>query len=73
MEYIDFNPCNVVKTPKLADTTRKHTIIYPDLFQTILDHIEQQERKVAMMLGYYAGLRVGEVLGLSWDNVDFNI
>lgn len=42
--------------------------------QSILENIvwlDSDERKVGVLLSLYAGLRIGEVCGLKWDDVDF--
>ena len=38
-------------------------------FNRILDRVKSPKRKLAMKIGYYAGLRIGEISGLTWDNI----
>lgn len=38
-------------------------------FNRILDRVKPPKRKLAMKIGYYAGLRISEISGLTWDNI----
>lgn len=44
-------------------------ILSPDEFEALKKHSKGHVRHVIMM-GYYTGMRKGEILGLTWDKVD---
>ena len=67
---IKYNPCDKIELPKI-----KHTEV--ECFS-----IEEQERflqaikghrfETAFILAIYTGLRRGELLGIKWDDIDFD-
>ncbi len=69
LDYIFVNPADRIKLPQI---TRKE--IKPLQQQDIaafLKAIEQEEYKNVYLVALFTGLREGEVLGLSWENIDF--
>lgn len=38
-------------------------------FEQIIKKVKQPEKRLAMKIGYYQGLRAGEIAGLTWDNI----
>ena len=73
LNYIDRNPCDKVKLPKFERKSDKgHYYIYPETYKAILDLLETKPYfKVAVMIGYHTGMCIGEVFGLTWDDIDF--
>lgn len=67
--YIMRNPARVVKKPKPAK--KHHTVLEPDELKKLLDSCPDPRDRVIIALAGLAGLRRGEVFGLTWDNVDF--
>lgn len=70
-EVIPNNPCEKVKPPK---KTQKDPVILDDkeiskLFQCLDNEPEQWRRLITLFV--YLGLRREELLGLTWDNIDF--
>lgn len=73
-ELIHDNPVRKIKTPKNAP---KHIIK-----RTVLDNSDlsallnlptiHNVYRIPMLLEYHTGMRISEVLGLSWDCIDFN-
>lgn len=71
LEILAANP--VSKVPKEKDKRQKKTqVISADDFKTLLDTVRQKNYTayVKIAIAGYAGLRYGEIVGLTWDNVD---
>lgn len=71
--YLQQNPMLYVKTP--AITTRKlvnhRNVVSVDEWQRIIERYPFGHKyHVPLMIGYHTGLRRGEVLGLTWDDID---
>ena len=71
LHYIQHNPCLDVVKPKYErkDPTKRY-IISPEDFQTILKHFEGSPFRLSLMIAYYTGMRLAEVHGLRWDDID---
>lgn len=60
------------RNEKLNPRTAPHTYIPPDRIAQIFERFpEGSSPHIAMMLSYKAGLRLGDALGVTWDDVDF--
>ncbi|MBK4848253.1 integrase [Enterococcus faecium] len=70
------NPMLYVKIPKYEErpTTKKDLkIISLEDFDHMLEITpESHPFYIPLNIGFYTGMRVGEVCGLTWDNVDFS-
>lgn len=73
MDYIENNPCigKGIKLPKQTDRKEKATPV--ETIRAYVDVMEDAplQDKAFFFLALYSGARKGEVLGLSWDNVNF--
>ena len=67
--FIVFNPCNNAELPK--QERKEIRPLSTEEISMFLDRIQDSEYKNAYMLCLFAGLREGECLGLSWDQIDF--
>lgn len=69
-DKIDYNPCDKAKPPAIA----KYEAELPDQEQLllILDEFADTPYYLPTILAATTGMRRGEVLGLTWDNVDFD-
>lgn len=68
--YIAANPCDAADLPKVKNKEiRPLTDAEIPLF---LKAIDKSPMRNAFAVCLYCGLRVGELLGLSWDRVDFD-
>lgn len=72
-KLIKDSPANYIVYPKYehskGETNR--TIISIDDFKTMTERFKGTPYYYALMIGFYTGLRIGEVYGLTWDNIDF--
>ena len=72
LQYIKSNPMLYVQLPKIDKDTKQRIIITPENWQTIIDRFPFGDRfHIPLMIGYHTGLRISEVFGLTWDNIDF--
>lgn len=72
-QLISSNPAAYIKVPKNAPrNVVKRTIITPERFADLLAKYPfGSPPYIPLMLLYHTGMRVGEVLGLCWSDVDF--
>ena len=74
--YIQISPAVGLKTPKNAQpktTTRQkpHVYIPQNKINEIFERFpEGTSAYIPLMLGYHCGLRLGEIYGLTWDDID---
>ncbi len=71
-ELISVNPALFIKVPKNAPTNIiKREVISREKLDSILeDYPFSHPFHIPILLAYHTGMRLGEVLGLSWENVD---
>jgi len=67
-ELIVRNPLPLVKLPR-ADKVEIEPFSISEIF-TILEHAKEQYRNF-YALGFFTGLRSGEMIGLKWEDIDF--
>lgn len=73
LEYLEYNPCTYAKMPKFEEQAKNKKIITIDEFYQLLKLLENKKPyQLAIMIGFYTGMRIGEVFGLTWDNIDFD-
>lgn len=65
---IDANPCQKVKRLKVAQV--KDRVLSGDEISAILDMPEGKDRLMILM-ALFTGMRLNEVLSLTWNDVDF--
>ena len=72
-QLISSNPSNYIKVPKNAPrNVVKRTIITPEQFTALLEKYPfGTPFYIPLLLLYHTGMRLGEVLGLSWSDIDF--
>ncbi len=67
-EWVTTNPIRHVR--QSAKRSRVPTILSPEQIKLLLEKLVDLP-KTAVLLGASTGLRVGEILGLKWEDVDF--
>lgn len=72
LHYIQQNPCEHVKIGKIVKPPRERIILTDAQFDQIINYFPAGHQfYLPLMIGWHCGLRIGECLGLSWDNIDF--
>jgi integrase len=67
--YIRSNPFKAIKTPKLE--TRRWHYLTPEEYKRLLEVAPDLYRKALYSLAYTTGLRFGELVSLTWADIDF--
>lgn len=73
-QLISSNPASYIKVPKNApkNIIKRH-IITPERFKALLEKYPfGTPFYIPLLLLYHTGMRLGEVLGLSWSDIDFS-
>lgn len=65
------NPCTGIKIPH--DTNKYQYYIYnEDEFNKLLDVVTGTKEEIPILLAGLCGLRVSEIMGLTWNDIDFD-
>ena len=71
-KFIAINPMADVKMPKIDKKPRERIVLSEEEWQQIITRFPEGNRfHVMLMIGYHTGMRIGEVCGLTWDDIDF--
>lgn len=71
--FIKNSPMLYVKLPKYEHSKAEasHKYITPEEFEKIITRFPYGSTfYIPIMIGYYTGFRIGETLGLTWDDID---
>lgn len=70
-KYMDVNPMDAVSVPKYFTLPNKTHVFTSDEIQIIFSNFGWNHPfHMPLMLGYCCGMRLGECLALTWNNVD---
>lgn len=70
-KLIPYNIAEPVKLPKFEPKEKKPSILSKEQMEAILDRFSNSPYQFyPMLIGYYTGMRIGEVYGLTWNDVD---
>lgn len=70
---LQVNPVSFVKVPRAPEQIITRTIISPERFADLMkDFPPGNDMHVFLNILYYTGIRLGEALGLLWEDVDFD-
>lgn len=75
LSFKEFNYPFILKSIKAIseDGVRKYKALPVDIRDKFIKSLDQNKTlKVICFLGLYAGLRIGEILALTWDKIDFD-
>lgn len=72
-KFIKENPMQYISMPKYEKkNTEEVKTITLEEFNNIIDRFpENTDYYLPLMIGFYTGCRIGEVLSLTWDDIDF--
>ncbi len=73
-QLIQSSPAEYITYPKLTSqrTETNRTIISVEDFNKMIERFEKGNPfRYALLIGFYTGLRIGEVYALTWDDIDF--
>lgn len=72
LQYLKFNPCEYVVIPKIEKEGRKRIILSPENWNKIISRFPFGDKyHMPLMIGYHTGMRISEVLALTWNDIDF--
>ncbi len=70
-KLIPYNIAEPVRLPKFEPQKAKSNILSKEQMEAVLDRFSGSPYQYyAMLIGYYTGMRIGEVYGLTWNDVD---
>jgi integrase len=69
-KYLRSNPLDHVKPPKEFRSERK--VLTPDQVGLLLDTVKGHRCEGVFVLGVSCALRIGEILALRWEDIDFS-
>lgn len=72
MHIIQYSPAEDVELPMIEETGRLHVHSEWELRMILERFITSPYQYYGLLLAYYAGLRVSEAYGLTWDCIDLN-
>jgi integrase len=73
LQLIQSNPMMFVKAPKMEKKPRKRIILRMDDWNRIIERFPfESKHHVPLMIGFHTGLRIGEVFGLTWNDIDLD-
>lgn len=71
LQYIKYNYTQNIVIPKIEREPKKRNIVTPENFDRIIGRFPFGNKyHIPLMLGYHTGMRISEVHGLTWDNID---
>lgn len=73
LNYIKQNPFQYVKHPKNERTKRERIVLDIDDWEKIMERFPKGNRyHIPMMIGFHTGMRISEVFGLTWEDIDLD-
>ena len=73
-EIISSNPANYIKVPKKAPTNivKRHIITPEKLNELLAKYPFGNPYHIPILILYHTGMRISEVCGLTWEDIDFD-
>jgi integrase len=74
--YIDFNPLREAERPRSRghegeSQEKQMQVLTPAQVKSLLDQVKEQKYKMLFTLAAFTGMRQGELLGLKWEDIDW--
>lgn len=70
-KLIPYNIAEPVKLPKFEPQDKKPSILSKEQMEAVLDRFSNSPYQFyPLLIGYYTGMRIGEVFGLTWNDID---
>lgn len=70
-KLIPYNIAEPVKLPKFEPQEKKPSILSKEQMEAVLDRFSSSPYQFyPLLIGYYTGMRIGEVFGLTWNDID---
>ncbi len=66
-EFLDKNPC--FKVPRLSEENARNRVLSSSELEKLIGELPTHAADIVRM-GYFTGMRFGEIVGLTWDRVD---
>lgn len=71
LQLIQNNPMIYVKPPKMTKKPRKRIILKKEEWNQIIESFHfGNNHHIPLMIGFHTGFRIGEVYGLTWNDID---
>lgn len=73
LDIIVLNPCRKVGAPKLGSKKQTENFLTPEQAKSFLNHMAGENIQFAAIvyLAIYTGARLGELISLTWSDIDF--
>lgn len=70
-EILTTNPAQYIKLPKKIDEEKQISRVIIRNIENIKCGLGRQSYCIPVIIAYYTGMRIGEVMGLTWQDIDF--
>lgn len=71
LQFIKSNPTQFVKLPRFEKEAKQRNVIEQDNFETIISRFPEGNKwHLPLMIGYHTGMRISEIFGLTWNDID---
>ena len=73
LDWIENSPLTRVRVPENAKQRKKKEPISQEEFSRLIKKVgEDSDYYVPIMIGWYTGMRLGEILALTWNDIDLS-